>query len=215
MKRSEINAYASKFVEFCKKYSYNLPEYNLDDENVVGELEARQIGFDITDFGQEDFEKTGLFLFTLRNGNPKEKNTIPYCEKAMFSLPGQVTPCHYHKQKTEDIFVRAGSDLIIRIWPKGAKKEDETKKLKVLFNGCEYREIESGKEISLKPGETVTLTPYLAHDFWGDPKGGGVLVGEVSTFNDDSGDNYFLDTVARFPKIDEDEEKEYLLVSDY
>jgi len=215
MKRSEINAYAKKFVNFCEKYSYVLPSFNLKNDEIAKELKARQIGFDITDFGQNDFEKIGLILFTLRNGNPKEKNTIPYCEKVMFSLPDQVTPCHFHKQKTEDIFVRAGSDLILRIWPKDAKKEDIGKRFKVLFNGCEYREVESGKEIALQPGETVTLTPHLSHDFRGDSKGDGVLVGEVSTFNDDSGDNYFLDTVSRFPKIEEDEKMKYRLVGDY
>lgn len=215
MKRSEINAYAKKFVDFCQKHSYILPKYELRDKKIVEELKARQIGFDITDYGQNNFEKIGLFLFTIRNGNPKEKNTIPYCEKVMFSMPGQVTPCHYHKEKTEDIFVRAGSNLIIRIWPRGAQKRDIGKKFKVLFNGCEYREVESGKKIALKPGETVTLTPGLSHDFWADLEGSGVLVGEVSTFNDDKADNYFLDQVARFPEIEEDEEQKYKLVGDY
>lgn len=85
----------------------------------------------------------------------------------------------------------------------------------VFFNGSEYREIISGKRISLKSGETVTLTPNESHEFYGDPKGLGTLIGEVSTYNDDTGDNYFIDNVARFPEIEEDENIKYYLVSDH
>lgn len=215
MKRSEINYYIEMFSKFCQKNKYFLPSFNLKSKETVRELAARQIGWDITDFGCGQFEKIGLSLFTIRNGNPKEKNTIPYCEKAMFSLPNQKTPCHYHKKKTEDIFVRAGSNLIIRIWPSKLKEKKDGLKIKVLFNGSEYREIVSGKKISLSPGETVTLTPAHAHEFYGDPKGTGTLVGEVSTYNDDQGDNYFIDKVARFPEVGEDEKIKHYLVSDY
>jgi D-lyxose ketol-isomerase len=133
----------------------------------------------------------------------------------MFSLPGQKTPCHYHKKKTEDIFVRAGDKLIIRIWPSKFKQKKDGLKIKVLFNGSEYKEIISGQKISLDPGETVTLTPEHSHEFFGDPKGSGTLVGEVSTYNDDQGDNYFIDKVSRFPEIQEDQKIDYYLVSDY
>lgn len=215
MKRSEINKNIDKVAKFSKKYGYALPNLNLKSKKILKELKARQIGWDITDFGSNQFEKIGLSLFTVRNGNPKEKRTIPYCEKLMFALPGQNTPCHYHKLKTEDIFVRAGSNLIIYIWPSKLKQKKNGIKMKVLFNGSEYREILSGKRISLKPGETVTLTPNESHEFYGDPRGVGTLIGEVSTYNDDSGDNYFIDKVSRFPKIEEDEKIEHYLVGDY
>lgn len=215
MKRSEINYYIETFAKFCQRNNHFLPVFDLKSKKVTEELINRQLGFDITDFGSGQFEKIGLSLFTVRNGNPQEKNTIPYCEKTMFSLPGQKTPCHYHKKKTEDIFVKAGSNLIIRIWPSKFHKKENGLKIKVLFNGYEYKEIVSGREISLKPGQTVTLTPKHVHEFFGDPKGQGTLIGEVSTYNDDKEDNYFIDKVSRFPKIEENAKIKHYLVGDY
>lgn len=215
MKRSDINKNIQQIEKFCRKHGYILPKLDLKSKKTLNELKLRQIGWDITDFGSNRFNKIGLSLFTLRNGNKEEKKTIPYCEKLMFALPGQKTPCHFHKKKTEDIFVRAGSNLIIRIWPSRLNQKKDGLKMKVLFNGSEYREIISGQMISLKPAETVTLTPADSHEFYGDPKGSGTLIGEVSTYNDDAGDNYFIDKVARFPKIDENEKIRYYLVGDY
>ena len=42
-----------------------------------------------------------------------------------------------------------------------------------------------------------------------------VLIGEVSSVNDDYKDNKFLRPTKRFAKIDEDEEPLYLLSDDY
>ncbi len=41
------------------------------------------------------------------------------------------------------------------------------------------------------------------------------MTGEVSMVNDDSGNNKFLDSVGRFPEIEEDAEPYRLLASDY
>ena len=59
----------------------------------------------------------------------------------------------------------------------------------------------------------MTLRPGDWHAFWGE--GGDVLIGEVSTVNDDNTDNYFLDKLGRFPTIVEDEPIHRLLVKDY
>jgi D-lyxose ketol-isomerase len=42
-----------------------------------------------------------------------------------------------------------------------------------------------------------------------------VLIGEVSTVNDDEKDNIFVDPIGRFSKVEEDEDPIHLLVSDY
>jgi D-lyxose ketol-isomerase len=42
-----------------------------------------------------------------------------------------------------------------------------------------------------------------------------VLIGEVSTVNDDLTDNIFREPIGRFSDIDEDEQPLHLLVSDY
>jgi D-lyxose ketol-isomerase len=67
--------------------------------------------------------------------------------------------------------------------------------------------------VTLSPGESITLPPYCYHAFWGAESH--VLVGEVSTVNDDSADNRFYEPVGRFPAIEEDEAPLYLLVNDY
>ena len=65
----------------------------------------------------------------------------------------------------------------------------------------------------LAPGESVTLMPGDWHKFWGE--GGDVLIGEVSTVNDDVSDNIFRAPIGRFSEIEEDEAPTHLLVSDY
>ncbi|SIS89169.1 carbohydrate ABC transporter substrate-binding protein, CUT1 family [Roseivivax lentus] len=57
------------------------------------------------------------------------------------------------------------------------------------------------------------LMPGDWHAFWGE--GGDVLVGEVSTVNDDETDNIFREPIGRFATIEEDKDPVHLLVSDY
>jgi len=79
-------------------------------------------------------------------------------------------------------------------------------------DGVECR-LSAGSLLKLDPGESVTLFPGVWHAFWGE--GGDVLIGEVSTVNDDVTDNIFLDPIGRFSTIEEDEAPLKLLVSDY
>jgi D-lyxose ketol-isomerase len=71
-----------------------------------------------------------------------------------------------------------------------------------------------GERIVLTPGESICLVPYLCHKFYGEEGKGTVIVGEVSSVNDDNEDNFFID-VPRFPSITEDEEPVHLLYTDY
>ena len=41
------------------------------------------------------------------------------------------------------------------------------------------------------------------------------LIGEVSMCNDDDNDNYFYESVGRFPEIEEDEKPYRLLCNEY
>ena len=54
-------------------------------------------------------------------------------------------------------------------------------------------------------GFHVTVDRWVYHRFYGETGKGTVLVGEVSQVNDDKSDNYFLDPIGRFAKIEEDE----------
>ena len=80
------------------------------------------------------------------------------------------------------------------------------------FDGIR-RDYAPGEKLRLAPGESVTLMPGDWHAFWGE--GGDVLIGEVSTVNDDETDNVFREPIGRFAKIDEDVAPTHLLVSDY
>ena len=73
--------------------------------------------------------------------------------------------------------------------------------------------LKAGDTVSLDPGESITLTSRLYHEFWGAESR--VLVGEVSLVNDDRTDNRFHEPGGRFPEIEEDEPPLHLLTSDY
>jgi len=44
---------------------------------------------------------------------------------------------------------------------------------------------------------------------------GDAMVGEVSTVNDDTNDNRFYSPIGRFPEIEEDEPRKFLLCNEY
>ena len=75
------------------------------------------------------------------------------------------------------------------------------------------RRLPAGGLLKLDPGESVTLLPGVWHAFWAE--GGDVLIGEVSTVNDDLTDNIFREPIGRFSDIEEDAAPLHLLVCDY
>lgn len=224
MKRSEINDILRQGEAFMRSFGQVLPPFaSMTPDEMrahAQELRAladRQMGWDVTDFGSGDFTRTGLFLFTARNGNGedlKRGRGMVYAEKIMISRRDQLTPMHRHEHKAEDIINRGGGALAIKLFaaaPDGSV--DECLPVLVETDGVP-RSLEGGDVLLLAPGESVTLLPRLHwHAFWGE--GGDVLVGEVSTVNDDVGDNVFREQVGRFATIEEDEDPLRLLVSDY
>jgi D-lyxose ketol-isomerase len=52
---------------------------------------------------------------------------------------------------------------------------------------------------------SITLLPGQYHEFWAEPGSGKVLLGEISSVNDDNTDNRFYEPLGRFPEIEEDE----------
>lgn len=153
--------------------------------------------WDITDFGLGDFGRYGLVLVNLAE-QPE------YCEKIMYVRKNQVTPCHAHKSKKEDIICRWGR-LAVEL-------RSEKAVLRLQVNGVD-RDIPVGQPLVLKSGERITLVREVRHTFWADSEY--AIVGEVSTANDDSIDNYFDDKkVGRFSAIQEDEAPLVKLVSE-
>ncbi|MGE5139410.1 MAG: D-lyxose/D-mannose family sugar isomerase [Rudaea sp.] len=222
MKRSEINAIIRDADAFIRSHGFNLPPFaywSPADWEKKGpearEIVENNLGWDITDFGSENFEKQGLFLFTVRNGSTENLKTMRgkiYAEKIMIVGPGQVTPTHFHWSKTEDIINRGGGKLVIQLYNATPDEEFSDRDVTVSTDGV-TRTLKAGDTVKLNPGESITLTTGLYHKFWGED--GRVLVGEVSMVNDDNRDNRFHDPVGRFPTIEEDEPPLYLLVNDY
>jgi len=218
MKRSEINSLMKEATEIFAEYRYLLPPWAYwrpsdwkGRGEEISEIRENMMGWDVTDFGSGNFEKRGLFLFTVRNGNPK-RDKKPYAEKIMIVKVNQETPMHFHYSKMEDIINRGGGKLVIQLY--NATKDDKLadSPIQVSVDGIR-RTIQAGGKIVLGQGESICLEQRCYHSFWAE--GAPVLTGEVSMANDDVQDNRFLDNCGRFPAIEEDTEALHLLVSDY
>ena len=224
MKRSEINNIMRDCKTFLAEMNFLLPPFATwtpEEWKSKGpecsEIIEAQLGWDITDFGKGDYEKYGLFLFTIRNGTFEElakKQGKVYAEKIMIAGENQLTPIHLHEQKMEDIINRGGGDLAMKLW--NATDGDDLDDTDVIlqFDGVQ-RTVTPGVTIYLKPGESVCLPQRIFHNFWGADGTGPVMIGEVSRVNDDRVDNTFYEPVGRFPVIEEDEPPLHLLYGDY
>ncbi|PIB24561.1 D-lyxose/D-mannose family sugar isomerase [Amylibacter kogurei] len=223
MKRSRINDILLSADDMIRSFGFVLPPfaYWTPDEfrqrkDIANNVINARCGWDITDYGAGDFDKMGLFLFTLRNGRLADLQRgggMCYAEKLLISRQDQLSPMHTHIIKAEDIINRGGATLVIELFGSDDQGNfDETSGGRVYCDGIK-REFAAGEKLKLAPGESVTLMPGDWHAFWGE--GGDVLVGEVSTVNDDETDNVFREPIGRFAKIDEDVAPKHLLVSDY
>lgn len=188
MKRSEINALYESAKACFEAHCWALPP---------------NPRWDITDFSLGDIRTCGLVLVNLAD----EKE---YCEKLMYCKQGMETPTHCHAKKKEDIICRWG-ELRIQVWDT-VPGECDGRKFKIQVNN-EMREVASGEELVLKAGERITLTPGVYHRFTANTPE--VIIGEVSTANDDVNDNFFIDErIGRYAPIEEDEPAKVRLISE-
>lgn len=207
MKRTEINAILSGAAAFFRRNRFKLPAWAAwspkqwkNHMAFAKRVKSLQMGWDVTDFGTGDFEKTGLVLFCIRNGGPA--NGKKYAEKIMVVREGQLTPLHFHFKKKEDIINRGGGVLAIEMFNADKKEGLAKSMVRVRVDEME-RTLKPGKPLFLHPGESITLVPGLYHRFYGVKGKGKVLVGEVSDVNDDNSDNRFYEPMGRFPSITE------------
>lgn len=223
MKRSEINVIIRSGIKFARQYQFHLPPFAFWSPEdwqhkgpEVSEIVQNGLGWDITDFNRDDYSRFGLLLFTIRNGTLAAlQNGIGkvYAEKMLIVGVDQITPMHFHWRKTEDIINRGGGTLKIQVFNSTTDENlDRSTDVQVSVDGVK-RLYQAGGIVDLAPGESITLTPGCYHQFWG--AGEQVLVGEVSSVNDDQSDNRFHEPMSRFPQVEEDEAPLHLLVSDY
>lgn len=223
MKRSRINQIMAEADDLIRSHGFTLPPfaYWTPQEFAANAPAARALidarcGWDITDYGAGKFDGMGLFLFTLRNGRLADLQRgggMCYAEKLLISRQDQLSPMHTHVIKAEDIINRGGATMVIELYGSDdAGDFDGDRGGTVLCDGI-ARPFAPGEKLRFAPGESVTLMPGDWHAFWGE--GGDVLIGEVSTVNDDETDNIFRDPIGRFSTIEEDAPATHLLVSDY
>jgi len=230
MKRSEIN----KSIEIAKKvfgalniklppFAYWKPEDWKNKGDEANGIRKAMLGWDVTDFGKNQFEKLGRTLFTLRNGYRMKNNSFTqvYAEKFILDPPNQSPPLHFHKSKMEDIINRGGGNILIRLYQATPEGKCSEGKVAAQIDGV-IQELSAGTIVRLTPGQSINIPPYLIHQFWGE-EGTGIEVdgirysvsGEVSSVSDDWNDNSFLDSVERFPRIDEDVPRNHYLCNEY
>ena len=224
MKRSQINRALRELEAMVKEYRFSLPPFcHFTPEawatkgHEYDKIRHYMLGWDITDDGLGDSDKVGFSLITLRNGNLTMADKYPktYAEKLLFLKEGQYSPNHFHWHKMEDIINRGGGTLLIRVYnslsDEGIDRESD---VTVHMDGVTYT-VPAGTQLRLEPGMSISIQPYLYHDFEVEPGTGNVLIGEVSQCNDDSTDNRFNPPVGRFPAIEEDEPPYRLLCNEY
>ncbi len=224
MKRSQINAALREMEEMINSYRFSLPpfchftpEQWQEKGHDYDEVRENMLGWDITDYGMGRFDELGFSLITIRNGNQRmpEKYTKTYAEKLLYIKEGQYSPMHFHWFKAEDIINRGGGNVLIQVY-NATKDEDldRVNDVKIHVDGREMT-VPAGTKVRLTPGESITIYPYMYHDFTVEEGSGPVLLGEVSQCNDDNTDNRFYEKLGRFPTIEEDEPPYRLLCNEY
>lgn len=223
MKRSMVNRVLTDAIEFAKSEKLPLPPFALwgpadwkKADSSYQEIVDNMLGWDVTDFGKDDFMKDGLVTFTFRNGNfkQKEKYPKPYCEKLLIVEDGQELPYHFHWSKMEDIINRGGGNLVIQLYNSNPAERFADSDVHIKKDARALT-IPAGGQIVLHPGESVTLRPGQYHRWFGQPGTGKVMLFEVSMTNDDFTDNRFYDPLERIPQFEEDEAPKYLVFADY
>lgn len=225
MKRSQINEAIKRAKARLAEFNISLPSFGYwspkewaENRERTEVIRERMLGWDVTDFGEGDFDRLGAVLFTVRNGDKNDPSLKqPYAEKYIIADDrlGQSLPIHYHIYKTEDIINRAGGVLVVRLWHKAEDGSlDRKSDVDVFMDGIKYT-VHAGEEIEILPGNSVTIEPFIYHSLGAKQGAGYLVVGEVSKVNNDNTDNVFAEPLKRFTGIEEDAEPIHPLVNEY
>jgi len=222
MRRSFIDRRIDAMLDLCDRHGFKLPPFSRWCEaqlaarpDAARRIRSAGLGWNVVEFEPGGYRDQGLTLFTTRMGDWRELSAGAgrlYAEKAMMAEDGQRTPHHYHGVKTEDILNRGGARFVVelcKVDPNGVRLDERFRAAK----DTEILDLAPGARVSLEPGESRTLEPFVAHSFWAE--GGAVLAGEVSLANDDAVDNYFQPPLARFVEIEEDAPMRFVTVRDH
>ena len=223
MKRSEVNRAIKWAKDLLNKENITLPEFAywnnndwIDKKKNIEMIRKTMLGWDITDYGLDTFSKIGGVLFTVRNGNQKDRTVgVPYAEKYILLKEGQTLPTHFHYTKTEDIINRAGGVLALKLHNANDDESIDLKSDVVVYMDGVKHTVKAGEVVIVPVGASITLTPYMYHSFWALKGEGDLVIGEVSSVNDDHIDNRFNPTMPRFGAIEEDKPADLPLCNEY
>ena len=166
MKRSEINKALKELEAMCARehcylppFCHFTPEEWQSKGHEYDEVRDCMLGWDITDYGLGDFDKVGMSLITIRNGNRAMQDKYPkvYAEKLLYMKEGQYSPNHFHWYKTEDIINRGGGNILIRVYNSLPDESiDKESDVTVHCDGRTYT-VPAGTQVRLTPGESIHI----------------------------------------------------------
>lgn len=229
MKRSEINQTIETAKNVLSTLGIYLPTFaywtvnDWEEKGLeVDEIRKAMLGWDVTDFGKGQFNQFGRTLFTLRNGYKSDSGCSKiYAEKVILNPSNQRPPLHFHQQKMEDIINRGGGNILIQLYKCGENQQCSNENFTVDLDGIRT-ELRAGSILRIEPGQSICIPPCLIHQFWGEENTGitvdgnqYTVSGEVSSVCNDWYDNQFLESVERFPDIEEDEPRYHYLCNEY
>lgn len=228
MKRSTVNRIIEIAKEAFAAVHFKLPPFaywTVEDWKTKGpeadEIRLAMLGWDVTDFGQGQFEVLGRTLFTLRNGSSKYKSGKDYAEKLILDPENQKPPLHFHRHKMEDIINRGGGNILVRLYKATPDGQCSDETFTIQMDGV-TQVVKPGDVLRIEPGQSLCIPPRTIHQFWGE-EGMGIRIGsgrytvsgEVSRVCDDWNDNCWLEPCERFCPIDNDEPPRHYLVHEY
>jgi len=223
MKRSQINTAIELAHMTLREHGIRLPEFaywSPDDWRRAGpdcsRVTRNGLGWAVTDFGQGDFDRVGITMFDVRNGNKtRPEEGTPYGEKIFVLKPGQRLPFHFHWNKTEDIVSRAGGTLMIQLYNSHDDETMDESSPGVVYCDGIAKPFAAGQVFEIPHGASLTITPRLYHRFWAKEDGAVLVGGEISTISVPQTDNRFGESARRFVPIEEDVPPTYLMNIDY
>ncbi|MCK5129945.1 MAG: D-lyxose/D-mannose family sugar isomerase [Clostridiales bacterium] len=223
MKRSLINREIEWAKNLVAKHNINLPVFahfkKTEWQKCLAGTQSitkTMLGWDITDYHMDKYDELGGVLFTVRNGDQQDSSIgTPYAEKLILLHDGQSLPLHFHYSKTEDIINRSGGILALQLYnAHDDNTVDYDSDVIVYMDGIQHT-VKAGEVVEVTNGNSISLTPRMYHLFWAKKGAGDLVVGEVSSVNDDNVDNHFALEMGRFSEIDEDEAIIHPLCNEY
>jgi D-lyxose ketol-isomerase len=228
--RSVINHSIRTALQVAEHFHFALPPYarwTLARWEQAGaeqdEVRDCMLGWDVTDFGSDDFARIGRVLFTLRNGRSNDpRYPKPYAEKLLIDPENQRAPAHFHRSKREDIICRHGGNILVQLTKASPDGRYSDERFSIQVNAAP-RLLAPGEIVRLAPGDSLTIPPGTIHQFWAEEGTGWQFQGqhfslssEISSVCDDWNDNVFFETWGqRFPKIVENEARAFYLCHEY